>query len=169
MLVGCDPGRDGGPFPHVATKAGRNRDVLVDGARGGLPDTHHLQNGGRVAPPHQVAGQGDDRTIVSHAFQSRVAARPSYAVEHDVALSDRRDELVWAETGQDYAVVRRVQPHVGKSVPETSAKRRGDLAAACEFDEGELAIAHLARDASEHTVVLRQVFGRRLAAPVDDG
>ena len=61
------------------------------------------------------------------------------------------------------------RPNAAKARSSRCAKQRGDLGAAGKLDEGELAIAGVARDARKNLIVLRQIFGQRLGAPEHGG
>ena len=82
-------------------------------------------------------GHGHNRRVVREAFERRVAARPSDAVEHDVALADGGAELVHAETGQEDAVLCGVEAEDGEGALEPAAHAIGHPVAMHRLDEDE--------------------------------
>ena len=155
--------------PRIATERRGNRDVLVNGSRDGLADLHHVQDRGGVPAAHQLALEGHDRKIVSEAFQYRIAAGPTDAVQHDVTASDRCEKAVRRKARQEDAMIRGLQAEGSEGTFETRLEQLGDVPAPTEFDEDKLAVRYPGGDTREDFVELRQVFGQRLRAPINHG
>src|SRR5580704_17447127 len=106
---------------------------------------------------------------MDETLEHRVATRPADAVENGVAGADGGNEFLRLEPRQENAMLGGIQAERREGALEPLAKLRRDLDAAGKLDEGELAIAGLARDARKNLIVLRQIFGQRLGAPERGG
>ena len=103
------------------------------------------------------------------AFQSRITAGPIDTIEKDIALTVRGDERALIEARQQQAVVVGLQAECIECPIETLVEKLGYMRAFVILDEGELAIVYRARNSGKHLIELRQIFVKRLAAPIDDG
>lgn len=122
-----------------------------------------------MATSHERPRHCDDRQIVGQALQGRIASRPADAIEKNVALADRRDELLLIEAREEHAVLISPQAEGGKGPIEALAEKFGDTRAFLILYEDELAITGSAGYAWKHVIELGQIFEKRLAAPIDGG
>ena len=119
-----------------------------------------------MATSHERPHHCDDRQVMGQALQSRIASRPPDTIKNNIALADRRDELLLIEGRQEYAVLISLQAESAKCPIEALAEKFGDMRVPM-LDEGELAITHRAGYACKHVIKLGQIFEKRLAAPID--
>jgi len=169
MLVFGDLGSDCHSPWHILGQTNGDGNIFVDRLGDGFGNSHHSQDRGAVTASHEMPRHGHDRQIVRQAFQSRIATGPIDTIEKNVALSDRRNELMLIEARQEAAVVLGLQTQCLECKIEAPAEKLGDMDAFLIFDEGELAIVNGARDSGKHLIELRQIFEKRLAAPINDG
>jgi hypothetical protein len=116
---------------------------------------------------HKGALQGDDRQIVSQTFKRGVASRPTNTVEENVGQPHGRDELMKGRIRQEHTVLGASQPDRRKRAIQPFLEQFVRRSPVRKLDEDELAVAHLAGDASKHVIILRQVLVERLTTPID--
>ena len=77
---------DGRTPKIVLSQSHRNGNVVFERLCNGFCHAHPLQNCRGMSPAHQRTRPSDDRQAVHQPFQSRVTARPTGSIEHDITL-----------------------------------------------------------------------------------
>ena len=110
-----------------------------------------------MATSHERPYDRDDRQVMGQALQDRIASRPPDTIKNDVALADRRNELLLIEARKENAVLINPQTESAKCPIKALAEEFGDMRVLM-LDEDELAITHRARYACKHVIELGQIF-----------